>query len=277
MDNYVGYFIAQKRKELGYTQQKLADKLNISFQAVSKWENGTSTPDIALLPHIARILNTSVDALVGYHPLPKTAYEEKYKDEKYYWGITPSKLCYEIMKLKPPIKPYRVLDIGCGEGKNAVFLAKNGYAVSAFDIAEAGLVKARKLAEHNHVEIDFFKADINDYMPLERFDIIFSSGVFHYLTPNLRKLFINQLKKCTSVHGINVINVFVNKPFIAEAPDLEDIEKQTEPWYSGELFHYYHDWLFHQNDETIFDCSSGGVPHKHCMDILIAEKMEEDQ
>lgn len=40
------------------------------------------------------------------------------------------------MKLRPPIKPYRVLDMGCGEGKDAVFLARNGYQVTAFDVAE---------------------------------------------------------------------------------------------------------------------------------------------
>lgn len=146
MEYNIGQFIASKRKELGYTQQYLADKLNISFQAVSKWEKGASTPDISLLPELARILHTSVDAIVGYAYTAKTDYEERYKDENYYWGIAPNRLCYEIMKLRPPIKPYRVLDMGCGEGKDAVFLARNGYQVTAFDVAESGLKKARELA-----------------------------------------------------------------------------------------------------------------------------------
>ena len=275
MENNIGNFIAQKRKELGYTQQNLADRLNISFQAVSKWENGTSTPDIMLLPQIARILHTSVDALVGYGHVPKTEYEEKYKCEKYYWGFAPSQMCYEIMKLRPPIKPYRVLDIGCGEGKDAVFLAKNGYQVTAFDVADTGLEKAKNLAERNHVKIDFFRADINDYVPNSEFDIVFSSGVYHYIFKNRRNNFIKQLKECTSKNGIHAINVFVKKPFIDIAPDMEDRERQVEPWYSGELNCYYHDWLFHKNEEKIFDCNSGGIPHKHCMDILIAEKKDE--
>ena len=38
----VGNFIMEKRKSLGLTQQQLADKLNVSFQAISKWENGTA-------------------------------------------------------------------------------------------------------------------------------------------------------------------------------------------------------------------------------------------
>lgn len=273
MKNNIGNFIAQKRKELGYTQQELARLLNISFQAVSKWENGTTTPDITLLPQIAQLLRTSVDALLGYSSLPVTDYEEHYKQKDYYWGLNPSKLCYEIMKLKPPIKPYRVLDIGCGEGKDAVFLAKNGYIVSAFDIADAGLDKARALAEKNRVDVNFFKANILDYRPDTMFDIIFSSGVFHYITPEVRKEVTRSLKAHTTVNGINVINVFVDKPFIEKPADYEQQEHENAPWYSGELFTYYHDWLFHKNEEVIFDCNSGGIPHKHCMDILIAEKI----
>jgi len=42
MENIIGNYISQKRKELGYTQQNLAEKLSISFQAVSRWENGDS-------------------------------------------------------------------------------------------------------------------------------------------------------------------------------------------------------------------------------------------
>ena len=68
-------------------------------------------------------------------------------------------------------KPY-VLDIGCGEGKDAVFFARNGYRVTAFDIADAGLEKARRLAEYHWVEIDFFKGDVNDFRLDQEFDII---------------------------------------------------------------------------------------------------------
>ena len=272
MEKAMGRHIAQKRKELGYTQKNLADQLNVSFQAVSKWENGSTTPDIALLPQIAYVLHTSVDALVGYNRGAQTVYEEKYSREAYYWGIAPSKLCYEIMKLKPPVKPYRVLDIGCGEGKDAVFLAKNGYIVTAFDIADAGLQKARELACKSQVNIDFFRGDVNAFVPNTQFDIVFSSGVFHYIALDKRKKLIDELKEHTAPHGIHAINVFVEKPFIEIAPDSEAAERQVEPWHSGELPGYYHDWLFHKNEERIFDCNSGGVPHKHCMDVIVAEK-----
>lgn len=115
MNHNIGTFIAAKRKELGITQQKLAEQLNVSFQTVSKWENGTTVPDTLLLSQLASVLKTSVDTILGYKTVPITEYEKKYESQEYYWGLTPNSLCYEIMKLKSPVKPYKVLDIGCGE------------------------------------------------------------------------------------------------------------------------------------------------------------------
>lgn len=60
----IGSFIMEKRKALGFTQQQLADKLNLSFQAVSKWENGTSYPNIEILRDLAILLNVSVDEIL---------------------------------------------------------------------------------------------------------------------------------------------------------------------------------------------------------------------
>lgn len=270
----IGQRIAARRKALGLTQQRMADALHVSFQAVSKWENSATTPDAALLVPIAQLLHTSVDALLGFHPSPATAYEQRYQGDDYYWGINPNRLCYEIMQRRPPVRRYRVLDIGCGEGKDAVFLARNGYQVEAFDIAEAGLQKARSLAQCHLTSVDFFRADLLDYEPEGMYDIIFSSGVLHYLPPEKRTCVLEQLKAHTAPHGLHVMNVFVEKPFIAPAPDTEPAETDHPAWKSGELFMHYHDWKLHKTDELIFSCQSSGVPHEHCMDIMIAEKMD---
>lgn len=275
MKHSIGNFITKKRKELGVTQQKLAEQLNVSFQAVSKWENGTTVPDTLLLTQLAQVLNTSVDTILGYKTVSITEYEKKYDRQDYYWGIEPNRLCYEIMRLRPPVKAYRVLDIGCGEGKDAVFFAKNGYIVSAFDASENGIKKARELAMQHRVNINFFQADINEYELNEEYDIIFSSGVFHYLKPNRRERFIGNLQEYTTDNGMHAINVFVKKSFIATAPDSEETELRNEPWYSGELMQYYHDWIFHKYEEEIFDCNSGGIPHRHCINRMIAEKVVE--
>lgn len=273
MEHQMGAFIARKRRELGLTQRELAQQLNLSCQAVSKWESGATMPDIVLLPQLAFLLNTSVDALVGYRTGSATHYEAKYSAEDYYWGLIPNDLCYEIMRLKPPVKPYHVLDMGCGEGKDAVFLAKNGYRVSAFDLSQNGLDKAQRLAEQHRVDVRFFKADINDYQPDAAFDVVFSSGVLHYVPPQRRKALLSTLKQASPAGSLHALNVFVPKPFIPEAPDLEEAERCVPPWHSGELMGHYADWLLRRSDEIIFDCQSAGIPHRHCMDVLIAEKM----
>lgn len=96
-----GEVISKRRKELGLTQNQLAGFLNISFQAVSKWENGTAYPDIALLPKLAAALNTTVDALLGYSSII-TDYDNRYCSKEYYWGLVPNHICYDIMKILPP-------------------------------------------------------------------------------------------------------------------------------------------------------------------------------
>lgn len=66
MDNVkIGCYIQNRRKAAKLTQKELAEKLNISFQAVSKWETGESLPDTGILLELAEILNTSVDRLLN--------------------------------------------------------------------------------------------------------------------------------------------------------------------------------------------------------------------
>jgi Predicted transcriptional regulators len=61
--SYIGVNIKRLRKEREMTQENLADALQVSYQAISKWENGISDPDIMLLPHIAEIFGISLDEL----------------------------------------------------------------------------------------------------------------------------------------------------------------------------------------------------------------------
>lgn len=61
----VGRKISELRKAKNMTQLELADKMNVSFQAVSNWERGNSMPDISKLPELAEILGTSIDVILG--------------------------------------------------------------------------------------------------------------------------------------------------------------------------------------------------------------------
>ncbi len=70
----VGENIARARKEKGWTQAELGERLGVSNQAVSKWEAGVTSPDISLLPLIADAFECSIDDLFSY--MPKSKWEE---------------------------------------------------------------------------------------------------------------------------------------------------------------------------------------------------------
>jgi len=273
MEKTLSANISKYRKINKLTQEKLAGMLGVSFQAVSKWETGQSFPDLELIPKLAAVFKVSIDTLLGYktEKITTTHYEEKYKDEGLYWGNELWSRCYDVLKLMPPTKPLRLLDIGCGEGQVAVFFARNGYMVSALDIAESGIEKGKQLAQDWAVAVDFFKADIRHYKIENQYDVIYASGLLQYIPHDERKIIIDNMKHNTALNGIHVLNVFVDKPFIEKAPDWEDNEYF---WQSGELFQYYSDWKFEIMEEVIFDCNSSGKWHKHCMDVLIARKTE---
>lgn len=76
--------ILRLRKEKGLSQSMLAEKLQITFQSVSKWENNLSCPDISLLPSIAEVLGVSIDELFGIAPLsaePDSAKTTEHEEE----------------------------------------------------------------------------------------------------------------------------------------------------------------------------------------------------
>lgn len=72
----LGSKISERRKAMGMTQEELAANLGVSPQAVSKWENDLTCPDISLLPSIAKIFGTSVDELLSTAPLTENDKEE---------------------------------------------------------------------------------------------------------------------------------------------------------------------------------------------------------
>lgn len=95
----LGERIAEGRKRCGYTQETFAELLDVTPQAVSKWENDVSCPDIQLLPKISQILGVTVDELLTGQKPPET---DTPKAEKV---IDTSKLKFIIRVEKPEQKP----------------------------------------------------------------------------------------------------------------------------------------------------------------------------
>lgn len=72
METTIGRRIVALRKQKGMTQDELAEKMGVSPQAVSKWENDISCPDISILLSLARELGVTVDALLSGEAMPET-------------------------------------------------------------------------------------------------------------------------------------------------------------------------------------------------------------
>ncbi len=96
MNIAIGTKIRSLRIAKGMTQEKLAERLGLSAQAVSKWERGITYPDIAYLPALIKALDTSADALLGIESSGKDVksamYDEAYdlwqkgnRNEEMYW------------------------------------------------------------------------------------------------------------------------------------------------------------------------------------------------
>ena len=77
MNTSLAYKLRELRKAKNVSQEKLAEYLNVSFQAVSKWENGITSPDIMLLPNIACYYGVTVDELLQVEKIDEKSYFEK--------------------------------------------------------------------------------------------------------------------------------------------------------------------------------------------------------
>lgn len=148
-----------------------------------------------------------------------------------------------------------IIDIGCGEGRDSIFFARNGYQVSAFDFSSEGVKKGIAWADELNLSIDFFQADINEYRFEKPYDVLFASGALHYIPQDLRKEIISNYKQSTNPGGIHVFMVPITKPFLPRNPQDDPREQD---WISGEILTYYHDWKIDFFTEEIQDDGQTG-------------------
>jgi len=113
-------------------------------------------------------------------------WEKRFGRKEFALGKEPNPFLKKHIHLLPK---GRALDVATGEGRNAVFLAQNGFEVDAVDISEKGLKKARKLAREKGVKINTFLVDLDRYqIEKDRYDLIAN---FYFLKrrliPRIRK------------------------------------------------------------------------------------------
>jgi len=102
--------------------------------------------------------------------MDRDAWNARYADAELVWSAEPNRfLVQEVAGLTPG----RALDLGAGEGRNAIWLAERGWRVTAVDFSGVGLQKARGLAEARGVEVNWVEADLRSYSPArDAFDLV---------------------------------------------------------------------------------------------------------
>lgn len=96
-------------------------------------------------------------------------WDERYRSRGLVWTAQPNRFLVEAVGDR---EPGTALDLACGEGRNAVWLAANGWRVTGVDFSAVGLDKARRLAAESGVAVDWELADVTAWEPPDRYDLV---------------------------------------------------------------------------------------------------------
>jgi SAM-dependent methyltransferase len=199
--------------------------------------------------------------------MAKVSFEKKYREEKCYWGSKPSKGMDDILKYK---KYGTVLDVGVGEGRNALFLAKKGFDVLGVDISEAGINKFLRLGKKLKVKVSGVVSDITKFKFDKKFDIIISVATLHFLSRKNIEIVIKKMKKHTDKSGLNLITVFT-----VDSPSFKMHPNKMYYFQRNELKNFYNDWKILNYKEFLTKPERHGRKgkiHTHGVAFLIAKK-----
>jgi SAM-dependent methyltransferase len=130
-------------------------------------------------------------------------WNERYETKSTPWDSgEPSRELGRVLE-QGQVRPCRMLELGCGSGTNAVFLAQKGFDVTAFDLAPLAIEQAKARAARANVKVRF---DVGDVLRLpdlgKPFDFVFDRGVYHHLRTVDLFGFLQTLHRVTEHGGL---------------------------------------------------------------------------
>ena len=131
-----------------------------------------------------------------------TGCDENYFTEKY--GLT--RTHSEVIAAMPYLTPGRVLDLGCGNGRNSLYLAANGFDVTAWDKNPSSIANIQRIAQAEG--LTSIQSDVRDLNTLTfdgEYDFILSTVVMMFLESATIPGLINNMQRCTKSGGYNLI------------------------------------------------------------------------
>lgn len=246
------------RKSRGITQSYLAEVLGVSFQTVSKWENGAATPDVKYVISMSKFFGVTTDQILGLQPLEADYYSRKTETEEYWNDKVDSirRSRYElwnddyiqflIQKVWKIDKKVNVLDCGCGNGYLADLLMPfmpEGSTYTGIDISRAMIDDARKIHSDSDFPARFFVKDVYHHREKEKYDIVICQAFLRELSNP--KLALNNMISSLKVNGM-IICIEVNRELDNAGMYIDGMDYSK--LIAGEMQRKY--WLseYEQND-----------------------------
>jgi SAM-dependent methyltransferase len=210
-------------------------------------------------------------------------WDEVYKQKEYAWGIEPD---WELRTFLPIIPKGKALDLGIGDGRNAFFLARNGFAVEGIDFSQAAVKKCNDLAAKEGLPVQAVLADLRDFqIPKERYACIICSYVLPFLKRSEAETVINRIKTGLIRHGVSFVAVFTTEDPLYQRckerglPEVEEntffsAKRQTHLCFfsKGELQKFFSDCEILSYVEGYSLELSHDEPHYHGWASVVARK-----
>lgn len=193
--------------------------------------------------------------------------KEDYFGKKYNMTATHS----DVLKTAKIITPCKVLDLGCGHGRNSLYLALKGYDVTSWDHNAASIAFLADSAAKENLQIQTAVYDINNANIQENYDLILSTVVFMFLDREAVPAIIDNMQKHTNAGGYNLI---------VAAMSTEDMPCPIPFAFTfgeNELKNYYQGWEFVEYNENIGELhkpDKNGNRYKMKFVTMLAKKVK---
>jgi cyclopropane fatty-acyl-phospholipid synthase-like methyltransferase len=138
-------------------------------------------------------------------PKPADFWNDRFSSDQYIYGVEPNDFVEEASAARLS-EPQAVLDLGVGEGRNAVHLAQQGHTVTAADYSVEGLRKTNRLADEVGVAVETVQADVRAWTPDRQWDAVVVT--FLHLAPDERPAFYALLRRCLHPGGLLIAEWF---------------------------------------------------------------------
>jgi SAM-dependent methyltransferase len=183
---------------------------------------------------------------------------------------TSSLLAQQTLRVLASRPQGRALDIGAGEGADAIRLALRGYEVDAVELSAVAAAKIERFAEQAGVKVNVTVADAQQYKPDGLYDVVVCNGVLHYIKD--KDVVISRMQNATCDGGINVISLWSSYTPVPECHEFVPVYSDPE---DGMVASCYKAWpkefIYFERDKPEA-AHSDLPPHRHSHIKFIARK-----